>query len=233
MSFRDEAYPHRSDRTRFPEILRTALADGQFNQIVNPNERLMSQLGRDPTATHGARCQNRPSGFLGAGRTRVCNMQPTPHDVLSVGGILDMWTRNGISDRYLDYAVVRTMNTAQFDRPESPDAAYERINADYPEGAVKYAFNVLSTHDSPDGLPIFGNAIGPDLTYNHVFSGLLVWDDMYCTGIIEWLQDQQARVPADGAERAIGDYVRAARRWVARAQRTPGTIYHRLGIGPR
>ena len=229
MSFRDNAYPHRYDRVRFPNVLRAALADGQFNQIVNPNTALMRHLGRDPNAIHGQRCQNRPSGFLRT--TRVCNMQPTDHDRRSVEAILDMWTRNGISDRYLDFVVVQMMNTARSDRPENSDDALDRISANYPTGAIKFAFNVLPSQTDSNDLPLFGDAVTEDMTYNHVFSGLLVWDDMYCTGIIEWIQDRQNRVPADGAERMIGDYVQAARRWVARAQRTPGTIYNRLRIG--
>jgi len=34
--------------------------------------------------------------------------------------------------------------------------------------------------------------------------------------------------PADGGEQALGPFVRAAQRWLARAQRTAGTLYFAL-----
>jgi len=81
-------------------------------------------------------------------------------------------------------------------------------------------------------LPIFGDAVTSDASYNIVYSALLAWDDIHCTGAIEWVQDRADRMAmADGGERAIDPWVRAAQRWIARAQREHGTIYHRLRIG--
>lgn len=96
-------------------------------------------------------------------------------------------------------------------------------------GAVRFAAATLFASRTPYDLPIFGDAIPEEANYNIVFSGLLAWDDLNLMGALEWVRDREARMaPADGGERALSPYVHAAQRWLARAQRTTGTLYHRL-----
>lgn len=230
MSFIHHAYPLRMDRQRFPAHLLDSVST-RFTQIVRPRSSYAEHVMRRgvvPEATiGGSRCAVESEGFLGM-RSRVrCNYAPQDADRAVVRALLMAWMRSGISDRYLDFDLVRRVSGRGADRPQNADEARLELSRNYPRGCVRFVYNELPSRSSRGDLPIFGDAIQSDSDYNEVYSALLTWDDMFCMGIVSWLRWQVRRNEAqDAGRRATTPTVRATHEWIAEAQRTPGTIYH-------
>lgn len=228
MGFHENAYPLRFDRFRFPEHLFDHIG-AHFTRIVAPRSSFVEGLvarGENPEETIGGqRCPTEAYGFLRLQVRRRCDFAPQSVDRAVLRSLLRAWIRRGVSGIYLDFVLVRRLENSAYERPQSVEEARERIRQTYPEGCVRFAYDELPRQCQPGDLPIFGDAIRADASYNEVYSAILMWDDMYCSGIVPWVQSETSRLAHDGSERGISVVVRAAYEWVSAAQRIPGSIY--------
>ena len=228
MRFADAVYPLRHDRLRMVRRLHDALPKS-FTEVVHVRGMLRhgpTNLPYDRTTIGGNRTTR--NGL------RIVNSQlPSSTDRAVLRALLRGWGRE-ISDRYLDLtAVLRAeQHLASPDTPElmrslnaitSQAEADARMRANYPSGCVKFIVNELAV----SSLPLFGDNVPPDMSFNEYYSALLVWDDFHLTGLTAYIRRQtHLRRAGDGGE--VNLIIHAANAWVSRAQRTPGNVYYAI-----
>ena len=225
MSFRDEVYPYRNNRTEFPSRLLRKV-DTHFTTIVDVGRQEATTLGGERcewTFNNGTRLER----LLGMGTpAKVCNVRPQRVDKLILKILLRAWKRE-LSDRYLDRRSTETLCLRRFD---SDAAAYDELRQNAPRGAVKFAYNELPAA-TVSNRPLFGNRLREDLDYNDYYSMLLYWNQLHCFSVIARISQMKALVGATGGGGAVHAGWEAANNWIVDNQSRPGTIYHALAHG--
>lgn len=224
MSFADYIHTVRNDPERLPARLLSRL-DHEFRRVVLPRGwSVPSDYARN--RIHDHRCRTERYGFMWHGRRYVCNYAPTSFDMRAARALLEAWLRRGLSDRFMDYQLVRAFENRQHGRPDTAEEAFEEMRANAPLGCVKFVANELPRSGGRGGLPVFGESITRTTTYDEVYSSLLIWDDYHLYGLVAWLEEMQARNGMGSVSLSLVS--QGATLFVERQQRRPGTLYHRL-----
>lgn len=224
MSFYTEVYPHRNDRQRFVRILLQKLPR-EFTRLSESRERVSLESRWDSFDDY----------LLGPDRVVVRSRAVRAFDRDRVRGVLRAWDRQ-ISDRYLDYRVVRQFATARH-QPEFADLrermndtddtfersaimregharAYRLLRGNFPGGAVCFIRNEVERSN------LFGSRLGSQvrdpeqISYNMYYNWILDWDGAHSFGLVNYLQRQSAMLGVFGGGSALNWYWQGASRWI-------------------
>lgn len=221
MSFSENIYPYRTNRTEFISRLQRHLELG-WTEVVS-----LASLPVRP----GFMLRCRASTQTG---TVTCNFSPTDRDKMRINALLSAWARR-ISDRYLDLEQVRAKESPRYAGesrglgvPRTSEDASNAIRLNRSQGgAVSFVLNQLERERSGSYPTFFGNGLFENYSLNVYFTTLLRWDDTHCYGLIRELQLQQARYSGAGGS-SIHPVWQAARDWI-RSNRNRG-VYQRYNV---
>jgi hypothetical protein len=193
MSFKDEIYPHRTNRIKFV---------GTLIDHVDRDWKKMTTVGHS---------------YVLPGFVKRNNKAPVNIDRQRVKALLHAWARK-VPDRYLDLASVRSFAYRKF-RNQDALLVVMKKNASL-GGAVRFIRNELESSGTGQrcSTVFFGPKLFANWSYDTYYSYLLNWDDNYCYGLIRALQMKSFTAVLGGGSSTSNAW-RAAKDWIVQNKR--------------
>ena len=210
-TYRTVVYPLRDDTNAFVNALLRGLTEYTENLEVGNS-------GRRP----------------GSGRT------PTDMDKRRVRALLDAWNQN-ISDDYLDYGVVRSLDRG-FDIRRPQETVIQQANRLRQSGGLLNALREATARIRSRALKSVSTELpadqivglvrnNPASDYNHMYSAILSWCDERCYGLPNYITNYINRTSgAGGGDSALPIIYQASWRYIVNSFNARAGVYGRYFI---